>query len=238
LSTSGNALSPPKSTYASSTSTTRSGQQLLDARERQPDAGGRIGIGDDQARAAAAGPGHHGIDIDAEAFVHGQQFAVDAVQLRIDPIEAVAHVGHQQRLGLLKEGEERVCQHFVRSIAHKNLIGPQAVPPRNCFAQRKGRGIGVALQAACGRLLDRIDSHRRRRIRVLVGVELDEVFDARLLAGHIGFERADARTPEGRYCSGHDGSGAQPSRRARVSKASSTIHITTERQTKPTTLRK
>eukprot|EP01136_Pigoraptor_vietnamica_P029252 Opistho-1_new@8200 len=180
-------------------------KQLFDARQRLADAGRRVRVGDDDAAAALAGAHRERIDVDAQAVIDRQLLAGDAVELGIDPVEAVAHVWHQQRLRLLEEGEERVREHLVRAVAREHFAHLQAVAARHGFAQRERCGVGVAFEAVGGRALDRRDGVRRRRVRVLVGVELDEVGDARLLAGHVGLERADARAPEGRCGRGGHG---------------------------------
>src|ERR1700756_5257354 len=56
--------------------------------------------------------------------------------------------------------------------------------------------IGVALQTAFSRPVNGIDHARRRRVGILVGVELDQIRDPRLLAGHVWLERRNARAPK------------------------------------------
>lgn len=137
-------------------------QQFLDARQRQADAGGGIRVGDHDARAAFARAIGHGIDVDAQVLVDRQLLAGDAVELRIDAVEAVADVGHQQRLALLEEGEEGVGQHLVGTVAREDLLDREPVAARDGFTQRERGGVGIELEAVLGRLADRLDGARRR----------------------------------------------------------------------------
>jgi hypothetical protein len=128
------------------------------------------------------------------ALVHGLQLASRCRRARIDLVEAVGHVGHQQRFGLLEESEEGVGQHFVGAVAREDLVACRpwcrATASRSTTDWDRGSAAGRSRAAR----LDRFDT------------------------------------------SGDGGYG--PSSRASVSKASSTIHITTERHTRPTTLRR
>src|SRR5687768_2235997 len=124
---------------------------------------------------------------------------------------------------------------LVRTIAGEDLARLDAVVSGDGFAQHGGLRVRIKLQPLLRRLCDRGDDTRRWRVGVFVGIELDQVGDAWLLAGNIRHQLAHPRAPE-RWASRH--SGRYPSRRASVSNASSTIHNTTERHTSPTMLRR
>jgi hypothetical protein len=127
---------------------------VFDLQQRQPDARGRVRIGDHDACTSAACTRRNGLDVDAQAFIDRLQLAGNAIELGIDLVEAVAHVGHEQGLGLLEESEEGVREHFVRTVAGEHLVDRQAVPPRYRFAQRERGGIGVALQPVSQQLAE------------------------------------------------------------------------------------
>jgi len=90
---------------------------------------------------------------------------------------------------VLEQRLEDVRQHFVRPIAGKNLFRLEADMRGDRLAQPARERIGIAAQilARLSQLCsDRGHHARRRRVRVLVGVQLDGPRDGRLFARDIG----------------------------------------------------
>jgi hypothetical protein len=63
--------------------------------------------------------------------------------------------------------------------------------PRRCGAQRERLGIGVEPHALVDGGVYRCQDGRRRRIGILVRVELDQSADLRLLTRHVGVHRSN-----------------------------------------------
>src|SRR5690606_24862449 len=91
---------------------------------------------------------------------------------------------------------KHMCQYFVRAVAHKHLIQPHAVGLSNGFPQR--RGIRIRIQTQCiSRLFTYgIYGPRRRAVRMLVGIQLEQIIDFGLLARHIWRKPSDLVAPE------------------------------------------
>src|SRR5262249_15537899 len=100
-----------------------------------------------------------------------------------------------QRRVMLEQRLEGVGQHLIRAVADEHLAGRDAVVGRDRLAQRGSARIGVKAQTI-GCRGDSSERARRRSVRILVGIELDEAIKLRLLAGHVWREAADDRTPE------------------------------------------
>ena len=176
------------------------GAQAIDLGKRQRPAGWRVGVGDDDP-AAVVGALEVVVDADREVGVERDLGVRDVVEAAIHRIEAVADVRHQQRLGVLEQGQERVRQHLVRTVADEDLRRFDAV-----FGEVFGDGvleqvaIRVRVEAQAGRVVAEFSLHggeraRRGRVGILVGVELDEVGQLGLFARDVRRQRVDEGAP-------------------------------------------
>ena len=121
---------------------------------------------------------------------------LDPEQAAIDRIEAVGDVGEQERRVVLQQGGEGVGQHFVGAVADEHLVGPHPVIGRQGLPQGRRQGIWIEPQAV-GRLgPDRPQGAGGGAEGALVGVELDQPLDARLLARDIGLQPVHPGAPE------------------------------------------
>jgi hypothetical protein len=93
-------------------------------------------------------------------------------------------------------------QQFIRAVARDDVLWPAAMQLRQLFPQSFRRRIRIQPQPAIHRRLDRRPHLRRRGIRILVGVKLDQAFDLRLLARCIGVQLAHQRTDQ--LCFAHE----------------------------------
>ena len=125
-------------------------------------------------------------------------------QARKRRIEAVGNVG--KRDALAGESQKAHGQKLVGAVADGE--------PRSRTAERLGerlferRRLRIGIQTRIGGILRRKRRHdlRRRWIRVLVGVELQQIGDILgLFAGRIGGERARKRLVEEAACAGPRG---------------------------------
>src|SRR5690606_4329182 len=72
-------------------------------------------------------------------------------QQAVRGVKAVGDIGHAQGAqAVAEQGIENMRQHVVGAVAHKHLVGRQAVVPGNGLAQRGGFVVGVQLQVAVG----------------------------------------------------------------------------------------
>jgi len=183
-------------------------QQGFHAGQRQVHARGRIGIRKDDG--AARPPVV--LRTDAHGLVERDRAVIDAVQLAIHGIEAVADVGEQQRRVMLEQGHEGQRQHFVGTVADKHLLAAQAVVGGQGLLQFAGRGVRVEAQAVVGGFAQDGQHLRRRAVGVFVGVEFDQVGQLGLLTGDVGGQLADDGAPESAHCLGSrdGGSGRLP----------------------------
>jgi len=83
---------------------------------------------------------------------------------------------------MFQKGLEGVSQDLVRAVADEHLLGRHAGVGRDRLAQGEGVRIGIEAQTI-RRRGDRSQHLRRRRVGILVGVELDDAIPLRLLAG-------------------------------------------------------
>jgi hypothetical protein len=137
---------------------------------------------------------------------HG--LAGEAEQLRPHGIEAVGDVRKQQRLRLFQERDERMREHFVRTVADEHLFGFHTVICGERLAQLPRLGIGIEPQGVgCGGS-HRFQRERRRAERAFVGVELHQICEARLLARHVGRKLMRDLAPERVHRASGSGSGS------------------------------
>ena len=142
------------------------------------------------------GTGQVIIGTQAEVIRQGNLLAGNAVQLAVRGVKAVGNVGKPQWPPVLQQGHEGVGQHLVGAVAHKHLPGLHVEPLGQLGFERFCVRIGVQAQAVVGGVANGLQRQRRRAIRVLVGVELDQAFDAGLLARHIRRQGMNQGAPE------------------------------------------
>jgi len=94
----------------------------------------------------------------------------------------------QERL----EGEG---EHFVGAIADEDVVQLHAVALCEFVAQRRRFGVGIEAQPLVELGLDGGEYPRRRAVRMLVGVQFDEIGDSGLLARNVGGEPLDGGAP-------------------------------------------
>ena len=182
-------------------------RQAFDVGERQESARRRVRIGDDDAAVILPIV----VDADVKGIAEWDGAVLDAVKATIDRIEAVADVRHQHRPSVAEQAHEDVSEHLVGTVADEDMCRADVA-----VGEVRGDGrsqmvcVGVGIQAQAGSIaaelgLDRLDDARRRRVRIFVGVELDEVGELGLLAGNIRRQLMNERAPE--LAHGDPGSG-------------------------------
>jgi hypothetical protein len=135
-------------------------------------------------------------DANPEALVQRHGLIGDAEQAAVDRIEAVGDVGEQQGRLAPQQAGERVGQHLVRAIADEHLVRIDAVVGGQRLEQLQRHGVGIEPERLGRRRPDGLDRHGRGAERALVGVQLDQAGDARLLARHIGLQTVGQGAPE------------------------------------------
>ncbi|MCY1260240.1 hypothetical protein D9M70_84830 [compost metagenome] len=167
-------------------------EQALDGLQRQQAAGRGVRVGEDDAAIGTLVV----LDADLELFVQRQRLEIDAVQAAIDRVEAVGDVREQQRSVVLEQRVEGVRQHLVGTVADEHLARLDAVVVGHRLLQAVGVRVRVQAQVVGRRGADRLDDLRRRAIGVLVGIQLDQPGQFRLLARHVGHQVLDEGAPE------------------------------------------
>ena len=97
---------------------------------------------------------------------------------------------------MLKQAMKNVRQHFIRAVTHKHLSTGDTVIVGNFSFQRICIGRGIETQAVIQLSLNGLGHAGRRTIGVFVGIELDQVFDFRLLTRNIRHQLLDEGAPE------------------------------------------
>ena len=95
----------------------------FDLRAGQGDPRGGVRIGNDNR----ATPNTIIGDANAHLGIERDGLMVNAQQPAVDGIEAVGDVRKQNGLGLLEQRREGVCEHLVRAVADKDLLGRDPV---------------------------------------------------------------------------------------------------------------
>src|ERR1044072_2174409 len=96
---------------------------------------------------------------------------------------------------MLQQRLKRMGQNLIRAVADENLLGRNIVVRRDRLAQHGRARIGIEANTLA-RGGNRRQYARRRRVWILVGIELDDATMLPLFAGHVGRQAFDDRTPE------------------------------------------
>ena len=161
-------------------------KQILDLRERERTAGRCVRIGQDNAAVRLVIIAQ----IDAEVLVERHGLIRDAEQITPDRVERIGNVGVEDGLTRAEERLEREREHIVRAVAKENLRRLEAFPLRERGLERFGICVRIDSELRRIKSAQHLGHARRRRIRVFVGVELDDVRGFRLLARHIRVDLA------------------------------------------------
>ena len=150
-------------------------------RQVQRHAGGGVGVGDgDEAVQGQVVGG-----IDAEILPQRDGPAVDAVQVGVYRVEAVADV---REIGPGRaEGHEGEVQDVVGAVGHEHGLPLHAVARRQRVPQVGAHRVGVQLQLPC-LFPHRLDDAGSRGIGALVGVQLDVLHVPGLFAGGVDLQ--------------------------------------------------
>ena len=170
--------------------------QACDVGQRQQAAGGCVRIGEDDRAGLALDVV---IDTDGKPVVQRHAFEGDAVQPAIDRVEAVGDVREQQRPPVFQQADEGVGQYLVRTVADEHPVGRNAEMVGHRFAQHQPGRVRIELEPVA--IHAQFGLHGRHRMRagrvgVLVGVQLDQTVDLRLLARRVRREGVDDGAPE------------------------------------------
>src|SRR5690554_2616521 len=99
-------------------------------------AGGSIRVGEDDGTDIVGVV----IQIDFETAVERYRAEINIKQPAVRGVEAVGYVRKGQWLLLTQQGHKHMGQHFVRTVAYKNMLGRHTVITRYGFLQRGGVG--------------------------------------------------------------------------------------------------
>ena len=92
---------------------------------------------------------------------------------------------------MLQKGLEGMGQNLIRAVPNEHLLRRDLVSGRNRRAQKGSVRIGIKAQTArCGGD-DRSQDARRRSVRILVCIELDDVVRRWLFTRHVWRQPVD-----------------------------------------------
>ncbi len=119
-------------------------------------------------------------------------FPAGALNVGQRAIQDVTRIRQSQLLAFTDEAADQDRQNIVAAVAGQN---PFRSRQPKCLGGRAAKRCRQSDRdndsAAAGSMFDRLDHCRRRRVRVLVGVQLDELARRRLFAGSV--RQASAR---------------------------------------------
>ena len=91
---------------------------------------------------------------------------------------------------MLQKGLEGMGQNLIRAVPNEHLLRRNIVAGCDRLAQTGSARIGVEAQTIrCGG--DRSQDARRRSVRILVGIKLDDAIQLWLLTGHVWRQAVD-----------------------------------------------
>ena len=174
------------------------GDQPFYLGERQQLPGRCVRVGEDDPAVVARVV----VDADLELLAEWNGDAVDTVQLAIHRVEAVGDVRQQERLIVLEQRHEGMREHFVRTVADEDVARTDAeVGEMSCDGFLQAIGVRIGVEAKRVSVGTHLRVHRgngvwRRRIWVLVGIQLDEVGQLGLFARNVGRQAVNEGAPE------------------------------------------
>ena len=161
-------------------------QQVLEELERHAAAGRRVRVRQDDTAVRLVVIAH----IDAEILVERHVFVRNAEQIAPDRIERVGDVRIENGLVRAEERLERQREHIIRAVAEEYLRRLQVKPLCDSGFESFRVRIRVNCEFCGVKCAQNLGHGRRGRVRVLVGVQLDDIGGFRLLARHIRVDLA------------------------------------------------
>ncbi len=166
-------------------------QDILHLLKRQETAGRRVWIREnDAAVRLIVIPG-----TDVEIRVQRPRFIGDPEKFRPHRIEGIGHVREQDGLIRVEKGQKSHAQHVVGTHAHEDLLRREAVTAGQRLHEAARLRVRVPAESLRVHGAERRLHAGRRRIGILIGVQLDQARPPWLLAGHIGDHAAEIPLP-------------------------------------------
>ena len=113
------------------------------------------------------------------------------------PVQRIGRNGHRQWMGLVQKTAGENGQNVVGTVRGDHLVRRDPVEGRNLLPERLGHRIRVQTETIQYLICHHLFQTGRRRIRILVGVQFDDLLPFRLfagnIAGHFGNDRTDIR---------------------------------------------
>jgi len=98
--------------------------------------------------------------------------------------------------GRFHEGASGQREQFVAAVADDDMGGRTTVEAAEFIAETLGGGLGIEAEATVDGGADGFEHGGGGRVRVFVGIELDEAGDGGLFAGHVCGEALDQGADE------------------------------------------
>ena len=147
-------------------------QHFLNARHRGQQAGGGVGVGNDDRFMQAAIL----FQVDGQIGFQRDDMLRNMQQITQNRVKTVGYIGKGKRGVLIAKGPQRQQQVFVAAVAAQDVFRLHAPVRGDGLVQRAVGQVGVQPQPR-HRRRDRRRHAGRGRVRVFVGVELDKVVD-------------------------------------------------------------
>ena len=173
-------------------------QKSYDLRPRQRPARGGVGVGDQNGFAQRLIVG----GIQRKILFQRDHMVFHAPKPTPHLVKPIGDIRAGQRTAGVTESANGKAEQLVAAVAANHIFGRKAETIRNGPAQRSRCRIAVQAQVFHLGAVHGFQHPRAGCKRAFVGVQLDICFSLRLLAGGIGFQRAQAWGKE----STHNGS--------------------------------
>ena len=108
-----------------------------------------------------------------------------------DGVEGVRGLEDADRRGVADEDFDREAEDLVGPVPHEDAVGLAAVAAGEAVAEAVEGRVGIEAEARRVEVAQRLLHLRGGRVGVLVGVELDDAPELRLLAGDVGGQGLD-----------------------------------------------
>ncbi len=115
-----------------------------------------------------------------ELLAEGDLDSLAILQFRQDRIQRIRGHRIRQRAFFITEGPDRDGEQVIAAVAAHDVLGPDAVQLGGSFAKGVAQRVGVAPKLFRLDLGQRLHHLRRRRIGVLIRIELDDIRRLRL----------------------------------------------------------